>query len=248
VRWLALLLVALPLPLSACGGVSINAVAKAATNASASGSEHIAITGTITAAGQGVNMKGDGDFQTDPKLGAMHFDMSVAGKHIVMDEVMQAETVYMKSPLFSSQLPAGKQWMSVDLQKAGAKLGVNLSQYMQQDPTDILAALKQVGSVDKVGSETVDGIDATHYRATIDLAKAPNSQSLQQVTGLKSLPVDVWVDGNSQVRRMVMKYTTTASGQKISTNLRTDLSHYGEQVNVQVPSASDTVDMTKLGG
>lgn len=237
-RWFALALLALPL--TACGGVSINAVAKAATKATSAGSEHVVITGSVTAAGQSVQLNGTGDFRTSPKLGQMHLDMSVAGRHIVMDEVMQGLTVYMKSPLFSAELPADKHWVSVDLQQAGAKLGVNLSQYTQQDPTDILAALKKTGSVDKIGSETIDGVSTTHYRATIDLAKAPNSQSLQKATGLKSLPVDVWLDGGNQLRRMVMTYSAAS--------MRMDFSNYGEQVNVRVPSANDTVDLTKLGG
>ena len=244
----ALALVVLALPLSACGGVSLNAVAKAATKATAAGSEHVAMTATVGVAGQNVKMTGSGDFQTSPKLGSMHLEMDVAGRHVVMDEVMQGWTVFLKSPLFASRLPGGKHWMSVDLQKASAKLGVNLSQYTQQDPTDILGALKKAGSVSKIGSETVDGVDTTHYRATVDLSKAPNGKRLQQLTQLKSLPVDLWIGGDNLLRRMVMHYSATVSGQTAATNMQMDLSNYGEQVNVQVPSASDTIDMTNLGG
>lgn len=241
-RRLALLLLALPL--SACGGVSINAVAKAATNASASGSEHVVLKGSVTAAGQPVTMDGVGDFQSSPKLGAMNMSLAVAGQQIKLDEVLKGTKIYMRSSVFSTNLPAGKSWVSVDLASAARKLGVNLTQYTQQDPTDIVAALKKAGSVDKVGSESVDGLDTTHYRATIDLEKTPNGQQLEKVTKLKALPVDVWIDGDNLLRRMSMKYTAGTT----STTMQMDFSHYGEQVNVQVPSASETVDMTKLGG
>ena len=161
-----------------------------------------------------------------------------------MDEVQKCTTVYMRSSVFSSNLPSGKSWVSINLASAAQKLGVNFAQYTQQDPTDILAALKKAGSVDKIGSETVAGTDTTHYRATIDLEKAPNGKQLEKVTNLKALPVDVWVDGNNLLRRMTMKYSAGAT----STSMQMDLSNYGEPVNVQVPSASETVDMTKLGG
>ncbi len=244
----ALLLLVLAFPLAACGGVSVNAVAKAATNTSSAGSEHVDINGSVTAAGQTVKMVGSGDFQSTPKLGALHLSLTASGRQITMDEVLKGLTIYMKSPLFSAQLPSGKSWMSVDLRKAGNKLGLNTDEFTQQDPTDLLAALKKAGSVKKVGSETINGVDTTHYAVTIDLAKAPNGAALEKVANLKTLPVDVWVDGNNQVRRLTESYTTTSSGQSVATTMQIDLSNYGEQVDVQVPSAKDTVDMTSLGG
>lgn len=242
----ALALLVLALPLTACGGVSLNAVAKAADKATTAGSEHVVFTGTVTAAGQTIGMTGTGDFQSKPRLGSMHISMQAGGRQIVMDEVSQGWTVYMKSPLFSAQLPAGKHWLSIDVKKASSKLGVNLNQYTQQDPTDALAALRKAGAVDKIGTEQIDGVDTTHYRATIDLAKV--AKSLPSGTSLKSLPVDVWIDGDNQLRRMVMSYSATVSGQTAATKMQMDFSSFGEQVNAQVPSASDTVDMTSLGG
>ena len=244
-RWAALVLLALPL--SACGS-SLNAVAQAADKTTSAGSEHVAIVGSVTAAGQKVEMTGDGDFQATPKLGSLHLSLTASGRNITMDEVLKGWTIYMKSPLFSSQLPSGKTWMSIDLQKAGNKLGLNTDEFTQQDPTDLLGALQKAGSVKKVGTETIDGVDTTHYSVTVDLAKAPNGAKLEKLANLKSLPVDVWVDGNNQVRRLTESYTATSSGQSVATNMQIDLSNYGEQVNVQVPSANDTVDMTSLGG
>ncbi|HEV2590865.1 MAG TPA: LppX_LprAFG lipoprotein, partial [Gaiellaceae bacterium] len=211
-------------------------------------SEHAVITGTVGAAGENVKMTGTGDFQTSPKLGSMHLSMNVTGKTFDMDEVLQGWTIYMKSPVFSAQLPAGKSWVSLDLQKAGQKLGLDFNKFTQQDPSDMLGALKKAGSLQKLGSETIDGVDTTHYHVTIDLAKAPNGPQLMKLTNLKSLPADVWIDGQDQLRRMKESYSVTTGGQTISTSMQMDLSNYGEQVNVQVPSSSETLDMTKLGG
>lgn len=245
-RWLALLLLALPL--SACGGVSLNAVALAADKATSAGSEHAVITGTVTVAGETVTMNGDGDFQASPKLGAMHLTMTAGGKQFAMDEVIQGWTIYMKSPVFSAQLPSGKTWLSLDLQKAGKKLGIDFNKFTQQDPSDMLGALKKAGSVQKVGSETINAVDTTHYKVTIDLTKAPNGQQLMKLTHLKSLPAEVWIDGQDRLTRMKESFSVTTAGQTISTAMQMDLSNYGEPVNVQVPSDSETLDMTKLGG
>jgi hypothetical protein len=235
----ALALLLLALPLSACGGVSLGAaVAKAADKTVAKGSEHIALTGTFTTSGQTIRMTGDGDFQNEPMLGQMRLIVDVAGKQMSLDEVQQGSTVYMRSPLLASLLPKGKSWASVDLQtKTGKELGANLNNLAQQAPADILKALRDAGSVTKVGDETIDGTKTTHYRATIDPKKivqgvaAPTSQAV---------PVDVWVGQDGLLRRMTM----SSGGTAVTMNL----SNYGEPVNVQVPSASESIDMTKLGG
>ena len=242
------LLLLLALPLTACGGVSLNAVAKAADNASAKGSEHVALQATVTAAGQTVKMTGGGDFQTHPQLGQLHLSLVAAGKQIEMDEVMSGTTIYMKSPLFTPSLPSGKSWVSVDLEQAGKKLGIDFDKFAQQNPTDLLGALKKAGSVKKVGSDVVGGVDTTHYKVTIDLAKAPNGAQLMKIANVKALPVDVWVDDQDLLRRMTETYSVTTGGQTVATTMQMDLSSYGEHVNVQVPSADETVDVTKLGG
>ena len=41
-----------------------------------------------------------------------------------------------------------------------------------QSPADALALLRKVGSVTEVGTETIDGAQTTHYRATVDVAEA----------------------------------------------------------------------------
>ena len=58
----ALALLVLALPLTACGGVSLNAVARAADKATTAGSEHATVAGTVKVAGQTVQMTGEGDF------------------------------------------------------------------------------------------------------------------------------------------------------------------------------------------
>jgi hypothetical protein len=233
----AFLLLGLALPLTACGGSSTDPVARAADKTTAKRSERIALTGSVTESGQTIQMTGNGDFQNAPELGQMHLSVDAAGKTMSLDEIQQGSTIYMRSPQLASVLPHGKSWISVDLPKAGEKLGLNLGNLAQQPPADILKALRGAGSVTKIGDETIDGAKTTHYRATIDSQKLTHSAS---VASRQPVPVDVWIGSDGLLRRLTMKYSGTA--------LSMDLSNYGEPVNVQVPAARETVDMTKLGG
>ena len=244
----ALALLVLAVPLTACGGVSINAVAQAATKATAAGSEHVAISGNVSGTGQAVQMQGTGDFQRSPALGKMTMTVAQGGKNYSIDEVMDHTTIYMRSPLFASQLH-GKSWMSIDLEKAGKNFRVAFNQLASQSPSDTLAALRKAGSVQKIGTETVDGVEATHYRAKIDIAKNKSLMKLEQYISYKYEPLNVWIGkSNGLPVRMTMAYYVENAGNKIATSMQMDFSKYGEPVNVQVPSANDTVDMTKLGG
>jgi hypothetical protein len=234
------------LALTACGSVSLDPVARAADKTVNQGSGHVTLTASIGSGAEVVQLSGDGDFQTKPALGAMTMTVRGSGIDSTMDEVLSGSTIYMRSPLFASALPAGKSWLSVDLQRFGKRFGIDFNQLAQQSPADALESLKKNASVTKVGAETIDGTPTTHYRALVDVSRL--SPKLQQATDLKTLPVDVWIDDSGLVRRLSESYTVSESGRSLPTTLRMLFSNYGEPVDVQVPSADETLDMTKLGG
>lgn len=237
------------LALAACGGAaSLDPVAKAADTTLKQQSEHVALTGSVSVGTSTLAMSGDGDFETSPNRGAMTLTMKGLGLDTTMDEVVDGYTVYMRSPLFSKKLPAGKSWVSLDLEKQGKQLGIDFSQFAQTNPTDALGALKKAGSVTKVGTETIEGESTAHYRAKIDLSKVPQGKQLEKIAKVKYAPVDVWIGSGNLLRRMTLKYSVNTAGQAIATTMTMDFTHYGEPVNVQVPPADQTVDMTKLGG
>jgi LppX_LprAFG lipoprotein len=237
------------LALTACGAsVSLTPVAKAADATLKQQSEHVALTGSVTVAGKTLTMAGDGDFQSNPNLGAMTLTMSGGGLDTTMDEVIDGTTIYMRSPLFSKGLPAGKTWVSVDLEKQGKQLGIDFSQFAQTNPADALSALKKAGSVTKLGAETIDGESTTHYRARIDLSKVPQGTQLQKLANVRYAPVDVWIGDGNLLRRMTMRYSVDTAGQAIATTMTMSFTSYGEHVTAQAPPAGETVDMTKLGG
>ena len=66
------------------------------------------------------------------------------------------------------------------------------------------------------------------------------------MTGLHSLPVDVWVDSQHLVRRMILSYKATLSGQSVTTAVRLDFLKYGPQPQPKVPPAGQVTSLGAL--
>jgi hypothetical protein len=164
--------------------------------------------------------------------------------------------IYANAPALSSFIPGGKSWIRLDITQAAEKLGVKLDPLgaaATQNPAQALDLLRSVGSVETVGTETVDGASTTHYHATIDLTKAaanlgPEGQAMVShlvANGAPtSIPVDVWIGGDG----LVHKLTFSGSAGSDSVSLTLEISDYGTPVTVTAPDASDTLDATGLVG
>jgi hypothetical protein len=180
-----------------------------------------------------------------------------------IDEVMQDYVIYMRSPMFEKGLPNGKSWMKIDIRKSSQQFGIDPSQ-MSTDPTKALDQLRAVsGRVERVGRESVRGVSTTHYRATADLRRYPNLvpperrdearkgvEKLIELTGTESFPEDVWVDSRKHIRRFAfefkMRVPNLPGNQRISMKMQEELYDFGVPVRVEVPSADETFDATKL--
>jgi hypothetical protein len=249
----ALLAVTASFALVACGGHkaasrTMAAVSLAADKTTAAGSEHVRFSGYVVAGGQTVNLSGDGDFQQSPQAGQASLRISGGPVDMSIDEVINGWTVYVRSPLFGNVLPEGAHWASLDLKKLGSKYGVDLGQLSQVSPADTLAALRKAGSVHDLGRARVDGVSTTHYEAVVALDKLPGGKSLAKLAHLSAVPIDVWIDGQGLMRRMVLSEAVNVNGQSAATRITMDLSRFGEPVHVTVPSAGDTFDLTRLEG
>ena len=254
----ALLLLAAPLVLAACGGGSSSSVKvdplayvkHAASRTAAITSEHMTVSATVSAAGQNVSMQGSGDYVNKPLKSTMDMSMTLMGRDITFRGVQDGTVIYVNSPLFASQLPSGKTWMKIDLAKFGSAAGINYSSLMSRSPTQALQQIEAAGSVKTVGSETIDGVQTTHYQITnLDLSKLPQGAKLQALGNINYGPIDVWI-GNKDgyVYRESASFTTSVSGQSASMSMKSDFSKFGEKVNVTVPPASAVFDASSLAG
>jgi hypothetical protein len=178
---------------------------------------------------------------------------------------LDGTVAYMRLPFMAGELPAGKEWVQVDLGKAAELQGVDLADIQSfakgSDPRETLDYLRSVsGELTNMGTEDVRGVPTVHYFASVDwkkaLARAASESGQQGIlaqfqnmpNAVASLPVDVWVDAGNLVRRMTLGFSFAAPGQPGETkgSIEMELFDYGQPVEVEAPDAKDVVDALSL--
>lgn len=150
----------------------------------------------------------------------------------------------------------GKHWMKYDydtLAKQGGASGEFLKDQMQNtDPARAVQLLIATGKVKSVGSETVRGVNTTHYTGTVEVSELAKLQSedlsdqdlralqsqLEQ-SGMKTETVDLWIDGKD----LLVKKREQAQSNQGAYDGTVFYSDYGVDVTVDVPAASDTMNV-----
>ena len=236
---------------AACGGSSSdsgNPVADAATATAEAGTELTQTTGKVSYPDETFALAGNGGWNHQTGEGWQHLTLNVQSAKRVLDEVFIGNVLWLKSDIFDSVLPSGKEWLKVDTAKAGKNLGLNFKGLMGQTSNDVLKELERTATpVTKIGKEEVDGVETTHYRATIDPKKVAARDPIQRLTSPAYKPVDVWVDGDHHIRQVKLDYTTKAytnQAMRAHILLTMKLSDFGSTVDVEPPTASTVVDVT----
>jgi hypothetical protein len=164
--------------------------------------------------------------------------------------------VYAEVPSLAASL-AGKSWVRVDLASVDGGLGGGLDKALgeaTESPGQALALLQASGDIQKVGPDPVNGVPATEYQGTIDLAEAAGADGLSQslvdrlVAGgaPSKIPVTVWIGDDGLVHRMLLTAQVNDAGQLVTTSVSLDVSGFGAPVTVTAPPASDVFDLTNL--
>ena len=241
------------------GNTVLDPVAKAADTTAAAGSAEFGLAGSISANGQSIPISGSGavDMRSERMRMSMTFPIPGIGAGDV-EELFDGDAFYMRFPAAVAQrLPGGKQWMKIDLKSLGKAAGVDLSSMLranQSNPSDFLQALKGVGTSRVVGQENVGGAPTTHYRATVNLAKAadriPDKKSADSVkqlfasSGVNSIPVDVWIDRSGLVRREHVAVSAGGAGMDMTISY----TRFGVPVDTTPPPADQVMDASALVG
>lgn len=156
-------------------------------------------------------------------------------------------------------------WVSVDLTKA---TGVDLGQLSQfsQNPADQLEMLRAASDdVEERGRKEVRGVQTTHFHATLDLRKSLDEglkalperdrektrralEAMVDQSGLDEIPVDVFLDEDGVLRRMVMDMEIAVAeegGQRMRMVMTMDMFDFGRPVDVTPPPPSQVTDVTE---
>jgi LppX_LprAFG lipoprotein len=271
-RWLlALPVLAAAACLSACSAsTTLDPVASAATDSSNASTVHVSATISETGATpKPVNISISGDVDNTAKTSEFDLDLSslaglipgadASGLHAT--EVTDGSVVYLKLPALAQLLPSVNPWVKLDLVALAKSNGIDLSQLTQTtsiDPADQLELLKQASrDFTKVGDEQVNGVEATHYHGSVDLAKAVDQldpaakaklEPLLGQLGTTTVPYDVWVGSDGLISRISIDMQETVPGvaDGVHVAVTMDFSGYGEQVTVTDPPSDEVTDLTSL--
>ncbi|SBT95103.1 hypothetical protein GA0115233_111712 [Streptomyces sp. DI166] len=143
---------------------------------------------------------------------------------------------------------AGKEWIKVD---SSAVFGESGSQAYKNggdagNPTASLKGLKYASDVDDLGTETVNGKEATHYRATLDqddlgqfkdAYSGEDSMMGDMTGGATTMTLDIWVDDKD----LPVRLKQDMGAMKVTM----DFEKFGATKDITVPPAAQTADLTE---
>jgi len=205
----------------------------------------------------------------------------LGGGDLTMEERIVGGVFYMKMPaaLLGGRSTGDKPWLKLDMSTLG-KLGDAAKQLtsgnQQYDGSQYLAYLNGASDgVKTLGTDTIRGVEATHYSANVDPKKIVDNMPAEQRSkltadaldalqktyaklGSTKIPMDVWIDRDGLLRRMKLKMDTSSmlgaaggSAAGVSAGameLTMDVFDYGTPVHIEAPPADETGDFGDLLG
>jgi hypothetical protein len=252
-------LVVLASAVTACGGsatkVSVNPglLTSAYNSTAAAHSSHIEMDVQIsTATGTATRVVATGAVQWKPILASLSETIGTGSNSFTLSARLVGTDIYIELPPQYEAQTGGRPWLKASVSALVGKNAIN-----EFDPTQTLALLSgRADSVVKVGTETVGGVEATHYKAVIDLTESTTTPALGQLErnleamlDTEELPVDVWIARNGELVQMRMQLTlekppagassTLAAAYPITEVMTESLSDYGVTVAVSPPPTSE---------
>jgi hypothetical protein len=239
----------------------VAAVAKAASNTQAITSLHYRMEGVYPAQGR---MTAEASMRLKPTVAlSMKMNLPSQGADGKAEIRLVDKAMYIGgNPSIAKELH-GRTWLKFDLsalgdnQLGGGALGAGQA---QQNPAAESGFLTGAKDVKKVGTETVDGVQTTHYQGNVTLAeiktaldknskvsKAAREQrdkALQQYEklGVSTMAIDMWIDGDNHVKQTRMKSQTG----KGPLDMTVTFLDYNKPVAVTAPPAKDTADLAQM--
>jgi hypothetical protein len=216
---------------------------------------------SISARGETVVQTGEGEFASKGRRASLTMTSSVEGTDVDMDMVMAWPIVYMRvaSGGVRNELPAGKEWIKLDMQKVGKKLGFDLNELMQanqSDPTQGLAYLQEVTDLETLGAEDVRGIETTHFGGVIDLHRVAEEmpevkESVERIIELSKVervPYEAWVSADGLIRRIKLSYENMRNpgAPPMDMTVEMELFDFGADVTVEEPPADAVITLEAL--
>jgi len=240
---------------------SLNPIAEAAARTQEQPGSRIAMRGIYFLPGdRSMTMHGSGVYnaQTGRSRLAMELAVPSLAAPLRFDAVADRQTMYMRSRVFTAELPPGDKWLATQEGLGNSAQTSLASNSGSESELEMLGAAG--GKVEDLGEETVRGVATTRYHGTVDLnryadllreeGKATGAHEYEQLA--KSMPapipVEAWLDDGGLIRRMrmVMDLPTTTRAPTVKMDLTMEFFDFEIAPKIDLPSASETFDSTPL--
>jgi hypothetical protein len=248
-RRLLLLLFALALALSGCGGADASLFATAVRNTENAGGAEIAFQWNYDVPGRDtpVVMTGTGVEDVSRQRAQITAQLPPEIPGGEMEFIGDGLVMYIRAPIIGDEL-GGKEWMKLDLARAYDDLGIDIAQLSQVNPSTSqqLDALEQVSDgIRNEGREQVRGIDTTHYSATVDLHELEGEgvDKLIELSGYSTFDVAVWIDDDQHIRRMEWRDVEIKG---VVMTMIMEYVRFGVPVDIDIPDGDEVFDATDL--
>lgn len=175
-----------------------------------------------------------------------------------IDVLTKGSVAYVKMNGLADLVGGKAKWIKIDVSKmpgpASGAAGAAGAPSGTPDAAALLDLLKkQADTFTTVGQEPVRGVGTTRYTAVVDLARLardhaaelgdpPLGARLGQLDAT-TVTVDVWIDGDDLVRKVVLR---VPSAEGAATTVTLELYDFGKPVEVAVPADADIIDLTAL--
>jgi hypothetical protein len=119
-------------------------------------------------------------------------------------------------------------------------------------PTDVLARVVLASDEEEeLGEEEIRGTETTHYRARVDVqklikqlpAKDRPDGDMPDLWGDKLVPVEIWIDDQSRLRRISIDQS---DGEDATMSTTVELFDYGVEVDVKPPPADEVISQDEF--
>ncbi len=258
---LAVLLIAVVVNYVTHGGTEgLNPVAQAAekTAAMPGGTLSMTVVYSSPDSSKTVEATGSGIFDTASNRASLTLDVPGAdGNSVKVESISDKSLSFTRSSVLSEELPPGKEWLGMDPllgQTAPNNFG---GQDGAQSELQMLRGT--TGSAEKVGDETIDGQQTTHYKAELDMsqvaahfAKEGSPALAREYTQLAKkvphpIPIEVWVDEAGLLRRWRMVETVpTTTGKSLTIDMTMGISDFAAHPGIKLPPSSEVLDYTPV--
>lgn len=168
------------------------------------------------------------------------------------------DRVYLKFPFFTAMFGAETDWISMPADEGDQF--TNSFETVPSDPNEILEAYEDAaGSLENLGSETVNGVETTHYRISLnaeEMELTEEERAELEASGLFAdgiIPMDIWVSDEGYTIRMVLEIDGTGLDAPPEEQFKTmrmvyDMFDINQPIVIDPPPASEVTDVEDLEG